>query len=892
MWPMGNFAFAAPWALMALLVLPIIWQLLKITPPKPTTIRFPAVRILQELSTSQIISTKTPWWILLLRFLIIMFLIAAMAKPLWNAAENTPNIDKTLIVVIDNDWSVIDRWGERQGELNILLERADRSQQSVLIVPTATPQNIWPLKIETAFEARKRSRTLKPQPWPSDRAGTLSALKEKLVEISHQPSIIWISNGMLENHNDDFMNALHQLGVLNLIRDAEQRLPIVIADVKRAPEGLKVRITRAETDRQKSIELRLQDDQANTLFQQTVELALDVPHSEVILDLPPELRARADRLRIEGYMNTGAQFLLDERWRDRPVGLIKSLNQDQNLLDPTYYIRKSLRPHAILREDNLDNLLARELSVLFDTGQQSFSKKQNKAISNWISKGGVFVRFASESLAKNTQENDSLLPVSLLQGVRTLGGALSWKQPTNLSPFPDHSPFFGLPIPKDISIKRHILTRPEPTLAQKTWASLGDGTPLVSAQERGKGWTVLFHISGAPNWSNLPLSGTFEMMMTRLLSLSLGMQVEKRDQDLAPYLIFNANAQLVPPNGIAKPIAANTIKTFKPSSQSPAGLYGQEKSFHALNLGPSINEIIPLSDIPLGTVEQGFHDINEIDLSPWALFTALCLALLDWMVSLSLRGMLKASTALIPFLMISSALANDGPQKLQKTIAAASKMRLAYMVTQDERTDQASKQGLDGLGMMLRRRTAVELAKPMAYDPEVDDPSLFPMIYWPIVETQEQISEAAAEKLNRFLRTGGFILFDTQGQKRPAQLAKLTQHLDMPRLQVISSEHVLTRSFYLMQRFPGRLDHSDIWVESHEDQTRDRVSSVLIGANSWAQAWARDESMRPLYAVIPGGEIQREQAYRFGINLVMYILSGNYKGDQVHMPAILQRLGL
>ena len=36
---------------------------------------------------------------------------------------------------------------------------------------------------------------------------------------------------------------------------------------------------------------------------------------------------------------------------------------------------------------------------------------------------------------------------------------------------------------------------------------------------------------------------------------------------------------------------------------------------------------------------------------------------------------------------------------------------------------------------------------------------------------------------------------------------------------------------------------------------------------------------------------QREMACRFGVNLVMYALTGNYKADQVHVPAILERLG-
>lgn len=82
-----------------------------------------------------------------------------------------------------------------------------------------------------------------------------------------------------------------------------------------------------------------------------------------------------------------------------------------------------------------------------------------------------------------------------------------------------------------------------------------------------------------------------------------------------------------------------------------------------------------------------------------------------------------------------------------------------------------------------------------------------------------------------------------------------------------------------------------MWVEPVEDHVNDGVSSVIVGADDWAGAWAVDKDGRPLYAVVPGGEEQREMALRFGINLVMYVLTGNYKADQVHVPAILERLG-
>ena len=66
---------------------------------------------------------------------------------------------------------------------------------------------------------------------------------------------------------------------------------------------------------------------------------------------------------------------------------------------------------------------------------------------------------------------------------------------------------------------------------------------------------------------------------------------------------------------------------------------------------------------------------------------------------------------------------------------------------------------------------------------------------------------------------------------------------------------------------------------------------MLVRGYDWAAAWAVDPDGRHPYATLPGGQTQRVLAYRFGVNLVMYALTGNYKGDQVHVPALLQRLG-
>ena len=113
----------------------------------------------------------------------------------------------------------------------------------------------------------------------------------------------------------------------------------------------------------------------------------------------------------------------------------------------------------------------------------------------------------------------------------------------------------------------------------------------------------------------------------------------------------------------------------------------------------------------------------------------------------------------------------------------------------------------------------------------------------------------------------------------------------MPPLAPLTSAHVLARAFYLLQDFPGRYDGDTVWVQRDQDRTNDSVSPIIIGSHDWAAAWAIDPQGRNPYATIPGGDRQRTLAYRFGVNLVMYALTGNYKGDQVHVPAILERLG-
>ena len=162
------------------------------------------------------------------------------------------------------------------------------------------------------------------------------------------------------------------------------------------------------------------------------------------------------------------------------------------------------------------------------------------------------------------------------------------------------------------------------------------------------------------------------------------------------------------------------------------------------------------------------------------------------------------------------------------------------------------------------------------------------------------------------MKDGGTIVFDTRdaltsrpnGPPTPeaAWLRQLLAGVDVPELEPVPRDHVITKTFYLIDGFVGRTTIGQTWIEAlppdevSDPATRparagDGVSPIIITSNDLAGAWAVDRTGEPLYPLVPGGNRQRELALRGGINLVMYALTGNYKADQVHVKDLLERLG-
>jgi hypothetical protein len=597
----------------------------------------------------------------------------------------------------------------------------------------------------------------------------------------------------------------------------------------------------------------------------------------------------------------------------------------------------------------IETLIKRNVSALMLADIGTLPHDIKERVEQWVKKGGILVRFAGPRLEKG---GDDLLPVALRLGGRTLGGALSWSTPQPLAVFGEDSLFAGLTPPAEVLVNKQVLADPAglgPDV--KVWARLRDGTPLVTAAKRGDGQLIFFHVTANSDWSNLPLSGLFVEMLRRIASLggTAGAGGETLAADgkgaasdapataevLAPLQVLDGFGLLKNPAPTTQAIAANKIADARPSAENPPGYYGPAGAPRALNLLTPKSLLKPLPAMPMGVERRVYEGDTAQPIKPELLTVALALLFIDILAVLALQAgtslfMRRAArtgaaavialaaggvalVALTPPAEAQSAAPSSRPRlDDSRAIQATGKVTFGYVLSGDGSVDATSRQGLIGLNRFLIERTAVEPGEPFAVNILDDEIVFFPILYWPVLPNARALPEAALTKIDAYMKQGGMIIFDTRdyGGGVPTgfsfraeggtPLQRLLGNLDIPRLEPVPEHHVLTKSFYLLRSFPGRWDGGQLWVEAEaprdSDQGRqarrvDGVSSILVTSNDFATAWARDDRGQYLYPVVPGGERQREMALRTGVNIVMYALTGNYKADLVHMPALLERLG-
>ncbi len=935
----GLFAlgFGAPLALLALLALPAIWWLVRRTPPAPTRVDFPPTALMRDLVARDETPARSPWWLLALRLGLAALLALALAEPLWHPETGGAANDGPLWLIVDDGWPAAEDWPALRDETARHIARAEAAGRPVVLAATADGAD-QPLTPVSATDARTRLAVLAPRPWADDRAALLPGL-EAAAAGRAPGDIVWLGHGADLGPSDAttaFADTLARRAPLTLSLPARLDL-VALDDLDNGADALVAHLLRPEAPAATEGTLRALDARGRALADVPFAFAPGERRTTARLALPTELRNDVARLELLGHATAGAVRLVDDRWRRRAVGLVSgtAFERDQPLLAPTHYLDAALAPFADVRRPHareigpaIDELLAQNLSVIVAADIGTFPGPTATKLKDWVEAGGTLVRFAGQSLAaapSSTRAEDPLLPVRPRAVERAFGGALSWEGPRGLGPFAETGPFAGLDVPTDVRVLRQILAEPGPGLTERTWAALDDGTPLVTSAPRGRGRVVLFHVGADAGWSSLPLSGTFVEMLRRITALSAAGRAGKAPETAAaptllpPWRLLDGFGRLQPPGADARPLAARDIETARPSRAHPPGLWGADGAVLALptlRKGDDIAALAPRlsgrGDIAVTT--RGAD--RPTALGPGLLLAALGLALVDGLLALRPRRLLArfAPRRLAPGLILALALIAlpHGQTRAAETPPeAALAPRFAYVVTGNATLDDISRRGLLGLGRALTARTAFEPADPIGVDPATDDLAFFPLIYWPIDPALPPTSPKAMSRIDAFMKSGGTVIFDTRdadeampGRLTPAALAlrRLLDGLDLPTLEPVPTEHVLGRTFYLLQAFPGRSDAGRLWLEATPEATStdpaarrtvtgDGVSPILVTGNDLAGAWAVTDDGGDFLPMIATAPEAREMALRVGVNIAMYVLTGNYKADQVHIPLILQRLG-
>jgi hypothetical protein len=346
-----------------------------------------------------------------------------------------------------------------------------------------------------------------------------------------------------------------------------------------------------------------------------------------------------------------------------------------------------------------------------------------------------------------------------------------------------------------------------------------------------------------------------------------------------------------------------------------------------VNALAAADRIAPLDISPLKARRASYTNAEPRDLRGILLSASLALFLIDAIIVALLGGGLAAllrrraapaalalALALTAMMAVPSQLRAESNDEF--ALKAVSQTRLAYVVTGNADVDSIVKAGMSGLTLFLAQRTALEAGDPVGVDPAHDELAFFPLIYWPIVPGAAKPPQDAINRIDAYMKQGGTVLFDTRDaiEASPSEngasqtpgmqaLRDILSALDVPELEPVPREHVLTKTFYLLRDFPGRFTSGQTWVETlpREDDDEaasqrparggDGVSPIIITSNDLAGAWAIRPDGQPMLPLTPGEPKQREFAFRAGVNIVMYTLTGNYKADQVHAPALIERLG-
>lgn len=892
---MSGLSFAAPWLLLGLLVLPAVWWLARAVPRPPRRQSFPAVAILKTATEDEETPARTPWLLAALRMLAIGLLVVGFAGPVQGPQAGAADA-RPLLIVIDNGWTLAPRWRAVIAEASAATRLAGGPVRLLLTGERKLALSA-PL---TPAQARAALTDARPRPWLPDAAAAAGSLEAQ----GPGQRVLWLTDGLARPGEGALTAALARLGPVTMRAPAPGEGVLALLAARREAEAVRVTLA-VGPGAPDEARLSLTTEDGRVFGETRVRLPTGAPVAEtrVRIEGPPPREPLL--VRLEGVDSAGAVLLPDGASGRQRVGVASEARETSPLVSDRFYVERALggavdlvaAPPARLAEANVDAI------VMTDRGR--LAAADERALTAWVEAGGVLIRFAGPRLAERAA-GDRLLPGPLRETVRRLGGAVGWDRPEPLGPGEPAGPLADLAPPADALVRAHVLLDEARAGDAQVWQRLVGGAPLVSALQRGRGHIVLVHTSAGPDWSDLAFTGWYVAMLERLAGLGgAGLRApgvaDPAGGPLLPRQVLDGFGRLGEPEAGAAGIAPGAFAATRAGRRHPPGLYANAWDARALNAGPAAGPLRAAAAPPSGVTRTATATEAPPAFGGWLIAVGLLLLAADALAAIWTAGRLGlrplgGAAAGVAGLLALGLSAQPMPAHAQAPSAlerTARDVRIGYVATGDAVSDARARDGLRGLVNVVLARTAVAAGPPAPVRLATDELAVHPLLYWRIAPRGAPLSETEARRLSAYLATGGMLFIDTGAiAGDPARLRAALGDLTLPPLEPAAADHVLGKTFYLMRGWPGQAGPARLFVETGASAAgnADGVSSVLVGDGDWASAWAVDAANRPI-APVAGGERQRELAYRVGVNVVLYALTGNYKTDQVHAGAVLERLG-
>ena len=295
---LGPLAFAVPWALIALAGLPVLWWLLRIIPPSPRRVAFPAIRLLEGLRPREDTPHHTPWWLLLLRLMIAALVILAVSRPLFPSGTAIPE-GGPIVLVVDDGWAAGRDFESRRQRALRILDQAERENRPVALLTTAArrPGEAREIGLAPAARVKAEVGALAPRPWPLD-ARSATELLDRLT-LPNGAVAVWIRTDEAAPGAAELAGRLQRLGRLVIV-DAGSGGPVWLGSPDSTPDALTATVRRLPGGVETPVAVRAVTEDDRVLARVTGSFAAGADQATLSIALPTELRNEVARLEVEG----------------------------------------------------------------------------------------------------------------------------------------------------------------------------------------------------------------------------------------------------------------------------------------------------------------------------------------------------------------------------------------------------------------------------------------------------------------------------------------------------------------------------------------------------------------------------------------------------------------